>query len=121
MAGVTAQGATFTFNSFRGSVAGIAVEMPRAEVTNMTSVSNPSGLTVVVPTGEWSGGTIKVDFLTSNADPQTFVRQAGQLTFTSAGYSVSRRVVCESASVTAQAGDIIRGTLTFLMTDYTGN
>jgi hypothetical protein len=121
MAGVTAHGATFTFNSFRGSLAGISVEMPRAEVTNMTAAGDAKGYTFMVPTGEWSGGTIKVDFLTSNADPQTFVRQVGQLTFASAGYSVSRRVVCESASVTAQAGDLVRGTFTFLMTDYMGN
>jgi hypothetical protein len=74
----------------------------------------------MVPTGEWSGGTITVDFLTSNVDPQALVRKVGNLTFRSNGYSISRRVICESASIGAQAGELVRGSLKFLMTDYQG-
>jgi len=120
MAGATAQGATFSFLSFSGKLLGISVEMPTAEVTNMTAAEDSLGYTFMVPTGEWAGGTITVDFLTTNADPQSFVRQVGNLTFTSAGYSVTRRVICESASVSAQAGELVRGSLKFLMTDYKG-
>jgi hypothetical protein len=61
-----------------------------------------------------------VDFLNFNVDPQSLVRKTGTLSFASAGYSVGRRVVCESASVTAQAGELVRGSLKFLMTDYQG-
>jgi len=120
MAGATAQGATFSFLGFSGRLTGISVEMPTAEVTNMTAAEDGLGYTFIVPTGEWSGGTITVDFLTFNADPQSFVRKVGSLTFTSAGYTVSRRVVCESASVSAQAGELVRGSFKFLMTDYQG-
>jgi hypothetical protein len=125
MAGATAQGATFTFVttglSFVGKIVGISVEMPTAEVTNMTAVSDGLGYSYMVPTGEWAGGTITVDFLTTNADPQLFVRKVGNLVFSSAGYSISRRVVCETASVGGQAGELVRGSLKFLMTDYQGN
>lgn len=120
MAGVTAHGATFSFLNFSGSLVGISVEMPAAEVVNMTAATDALGYTFMVPTGEWSGGTITVDFLTSNVDPQTLVRRVGNLTFTSSGYSISRRVICESASVGAQAGELVRGSLKFLMTDYQG-
>jgi hypothetical protein len=130
MAGATAHGATFTFTAatstptvplvFSGKLTGISVEMPTAEVTNMTAATDGLGYTYMVPTGEWAGGTITVDFLTFNADPQAFVRKVGNLTFTSAGYSISRRVVCESASVSAQAGELVRGSFKFLMTDYQG-
>ncbi len=120
MAGATAQGATFSFLGFSGRLTGISVEMPTAEVTNMTAAEDGLGYTFIVPTGEWAGGTITVDFLTFNADPQSFVRKVGSLTFTSAGYTVSRRVVCESASVSAQAGELVRGSFKFLMTDYQG-
>ena len=121
MAGVTAQGATFSFLTFSGKLLGISVEMPTAEVANMTSASNRLGFVVMVPTGDWAGGTITVDFLTFNVDPQTLVRKTGTLRFTSAGYSVARRVICESASITAQTGELVRGSLKFLMTDYLGS
>jgi len=120
MAGATANGATFSFLGFSGTLTGISVEMPTAEVTNMTGVGAGRGYTVMVPTGEQSGGTITVDFLTINADPWAFVKLAGILTFTSPGYSISRRVICESATVSAQSGELVRGSLKFLMTDYTG-
>jgi hypothetical protein len=120
MAGATAQGARFSFLSFSGTLTGISVEMPTAEVTNMTAAGDGLGYTFMVPTGEWAGGTITVDFLTWNTDPQAFVKKVGQLTFTSSGYSVSRRVICESASVSAQSGELVRGSLKFLMTDYQG-
>jgi hypothetical protein len=120
MAGATAHGATFTFLTFSGKLLGISVEMPTAEITNMTAAGDGLGYTFMVPTGEWAGGAITVDFLTFNADPQTFVKKVGDLKFASAGYTVSRRVVCESASVSAQAGELVRGSLKFLMTDYQG-
>jgi hypothetical protein len=121
MAGATAHGATFSFLGFSGRLTGISVEMPTAEITNMTSAGNGRGFMVMVPTGDSSGGTITVDFLTINTDPWSFVKKAGVLTFRSAGYSISRRVVCESASVSAQSGELVRGSLRFLITDYTGN
>ena len=120
MAGATAHGATFSFLTFSGKLTGISVEMPTAEVTNMTAATDGLGYTFMVPTGEWAGGTITVDFLTFNTDPQTFVKKVGDLTFNSAGYTVSRRVICESASVSAQSGELVRGSLKFLMTDYKG-
>ena len=86
----------------------------------MTAATDGLGFTFMVPTGEQTGGTITVDFLTFNADPWTFVKKVGQLTFTSGGYTVTRRVICESASVSAQSGELVRGSLKFLMTDYKG-
>jgi hypothetical protein len=121
MAGATAHGATFSFLTFSGTVTGISVEMPTAEVTNMTAAGDGLGYTFMVPTGEWAGGTITVDFLTTNADPQSFVRKVGNLSFSSAGYSISRRVICDGASVGAQAGELVRGSIKFLMTDYQGS
>jgi hypothetical protein len=121
MAGATAHGATFSFAGFSGKLTGISVEMPTAEVTNMTGVAAGRGYTVMVPTGEQTGGTITVDFLAvNNTDPWSFVKMVGNLSFTSAGYSISRRVICESASVSAQSGELVRGSLKFLITDYSG-
>jgi hypothetical protein len=120
MAGATAHGATFSFQGIRFTLTGISVETPAAEVTNMTAATDQLGYTFMVPTGEWAGGTITVDFLATGVDPQTLVRKVGVLSFSSSGYSISRRVICESASTSVQAGELVRGTLKFLITDYQG-
>lgn len=121
MAGATAHGATFSYRGFTGKISGISVEMPTAEVTDMTAMQDGVGYSYMVPTGEWAGGTITVDFIASSQDPQLFVRTTGQLVFASSGYSISRRVICQSASVAAQSGEIVRGSFKFLITDYQGS
>lgn len=122
MAGVTAHGGTFFFGGFSGSVVGVSVETPTAEIADMSGIADAKGRTVLVPTGDWSGGTITVDYLRArnSIDPQGLVRGVGSLTFTSPGFSVSRRVICESASSEARAGELVRGSLRFRVTDYMG-
>jgi hypothetical protein len=126
MAGFAAQGATFTFagsrGNFAGAVVGIGVETPVAEVVNMTSPSDPSGYAVLVPTGEWSGGSISLDFIATGdtGDIQSLVRGIGQLTFSSPRWSVTRRAILESANMEARVGELVRGTANFKVTDYQG-
>jgi hypothetical protein len=124
MAGVHAQGATFTFAGYSAIVTGISVETPTAEVTDMTSAVAPLGTQAVVPTGDWSGGSISVDYVHAGRqaiDPQSIVRTRGQLRFSSTNYSVSRNAILESATTEARTGDIVRGTMRFRMTDYYGS
>lgn len=129
--GVIAQGATFTYTgtlpaggsvSFVGSVVGLSVETPQAEVVDMTAIDAPANVSMLVPTGSWRGGMIQVDYLkvAGGGDPQQLVRSYGSLSFASQNHSVSRNVACESASEEARAGDLVRGTLKFVLTDYTG-
>ena len=121
MAGVSAQGATFTFKGVQAIVSGISVETPAAEVVDMASAADPVGTIGMVPTGEWSGGTISVDYIHAGplqTDPQSVVRQVGQLAFVSPGYSVVRNAILESATTEARTGEIVRGTLRFRITDY---
>ena len=126
MAGFAAQGATFTFTGsrgeFKGAIVGISVETPVAEVVDMTSPSDPSGYAVLVPTGEWSGGGISLDFLatTATGDVQSLVRGIGQLTFSSPNWSVTRRAILESATTETRVGELVRGTANFKVTDYEG-
>lgn len=90
----------------------------------MASAADPVGAIVMVPTGEWSGGTISVDYIHAGllqTDPQEMVRQVGLLRFRSLGLSVARNAILESATTEARTGDIVRGTLRFRMTDYYGS
>jgi hypothetical protein len=126
MAGFAAQGATFTFagslGSFQGAVVGINIETPVAEIVDMTSPTDPSGYAVRVPTGEWSGGRVSVDFIATatNVDIQSIVRGIGPLTFSSPKFSVTRRCILESANTEARVGELVRGSVTFIPTDYSG-
>jgi hypothetical protein len=122
MAGLTAHGATFTFMSFVGNVTGISVESPVAELTDMTSAGHPAGFIVMQPTGAVSGGSITVDFLAKSgaAIPTSHVRQFGQLRFASLEFTYAVQAVCESASITAQSGDLVKGSMKFRPTDYYG-
>ena len=122
----SAHGATFTFagslGSFQGKIVGINVETPVAEVVDMTSPSDPSGYAVLVPTGEWSGGSISLDFIATPAtgDIASIVRGVGPLTFSSPNWSVTRRVILESANTEGRVGELVRGAATFRLTDYQG-
>ncbi len=122
MAGVTAHGGTFSFGGFSAAVVGVSVETPTAEIADMSGIQNTSSQIVLVPTGSWSGGSVTVDYLrrTATADPISLVRSVGTLTFSSAGFSVARRAILESASSEARAGELVRGTLRFRTTDYMG-
>lgn len=126
MAGVTAQGGTFAFSTtagtFTAAVTGLSVETPQAEVVDMTPIDAAADQVVVVPTGGWTGGSATVTYLHAGGgtDPQTIVRKFGSLTFASAGYSVSRQAILESATTETSVNDIVRGTLKFRFTDYTG-
>jgi len=120
MAGFIAHGATFSFNGIVAKVTGMSVESPVAEITDMTSVYDPAGSNVLVPTGAWSGGSVNVDYIADagGTDMQTVVRQVGQLNFGSSGLTVARQVILESASVDVRTAELVRGSLKFRLTDY---
>lgn len=140
MGAVVAQGASFSFTpggggglgkpkppaAFKGRVSRIEVETPTAEVIDATGVDDGSGAGVLVPTGAYKGGIIRVDYVANTGNGQgvanadSLVGWAGQLSFTATGYSVSKQCVCEAASSSAAAGDIVRGSIKFLMTDWYG-
>jgi hypothetical protein len=121
MAGVTAHGATFSFGAFSGSVVGVSVETPTAEITDMSGITHAKEACLLVPTGAWQGGSITVDFLYGGSgNPVLLVRSVGTVAFASPGYSFSFRAIVESVSLDAKAGELVRGTMRFRLTDYMG-
>lgn len=140
MSAVVAQGARFSFtpsggggvgkpaapSAFTGRVSRIEVEAPTAEVIDATGVRDPSSAIVLVPTGAYKGGMIRVDYIADTgagkgvANADSLVGWVGQLVFTATGYSISKQCICEAATSSAAAGDIIRGSIKFVMTDWYG-
>jgi hypothetical protein len=123
--GLTAAGGTFTFTSDKGSmtanVTGVSVETGTAKMANMSSSTEGAHVNVLVPTGEYEGGSIRVDYLrySGQVDPNSLIGGVGSAAFASQGFSVSKNVVLQNASEEAQFGDLVRGSLSFLWTDYT--
>lgn len=111
-----AYNASFSFSGFSGQVTGISVEAGTPEIVDMTGGSDPAGANVMVPTGDYRPGSITVDFLAGGSVPNTGTK--GQLSFSSAVYSIGRNVVLESVRVEARVGELVRGTMKFVMTDY---
>lgn len=122
----TGHGATFTFVSDRGTFSGgvtsVSVETPTAEIADVTGISDAASASVLIPTGSWKGGSVTVGFIatTATANVQSFVRGYGRLTFTSPGFSVTRQVILESGSSEVAVGEVVKGTMKFVMTDYYG-
>jgi len=123
MAGVTAQGATFTFNGAVAVITGLSINAPKAEIVDMTGINDAANLTVMVPTGAVGPGNVTVDYvhIAGGIDPQAVIGVRGPLVFGSPGYSVTRNVILESASTEVRSGDVVRGSLNFVMTDYYGS
>lgn len=111
--------ATFSFNGAVATVVGVQVETPSAEIVDMTGVGDNANAIVLVPTGAYTGGTITVDYL-ANGVPQAELGTVGPIVFTSSALSVTRRGILESATVEARTGELVRGTMRFRLTDYTG-
>jgi len=124
-----AQGATFNFvaskggSNFSGGVTKVTVESPVAEIADVTGLYDATNATVRVPTGAWTGGSITVEFVvlsTGSMNIDSLIGKTGNLTFSATGYSVSKNVIVESASSGATVGDVFRGTMKFIPTDYYG-
>lgn len=112
--------ASFSFSGLTGIVTDLSVETPSAVLADMSGVGSGARSQVLVPTGEWSGGSVTVGFMSAQ-DPQSLVGTKGQLTFSSPAYKVSRNVILESASSDVRVGEPVRGTLRFRVTDYYGS
>ena len=127
---VAAQGATFTFTAktggakFSGGVTKVSVEAPQAEITDVTGLYDTTKSMIRVPTGATTGGSIAVEFIvlsTGSMNIDTMIGKTGTLAFNTTGYSLSKNVIVESASSGASVGDIFRGTMRFIPTDYYGS
>jgi len=87
----------------------------------MTSITDTSDATVIVPTGAHSGGSVSVDFIAdaTGIDMQTLTGSYGVLRFTCyANYTVARHVVLESVSLDVRTAELVRGSMKFRVSDY---
>ena len=122
MARALANTATFSFMGATYFATGVSVDAPTPEIVNMTSVTNTAASAMVmVPTGAYTDpGKISVDCLGCR-DPSSLVGQVGEAVFTTTQATITRNVVCDSASTEGQVGSLLRLRFTLMPTDYNPN
>lgn len=123
MAGYVASGATFTFCGVRAIATRVSVESPTAEIVDMTPTDAAVNSTMLVPTGAWvgGGGTVDVEFLqtpTNAVSPLAAIGKVGVASFSGKTFVINNRAICETATVEAAVGDLVRGTMRLRFTDY---
>lgn len=111
--------ASFSFKGTSYTVTNVSVEAPTPEVVNMTSSTDPAGVLVMVPTGAYTApGKITVECL-GCSDPAGLVGQMGTAVFTTSLATISKNVVCDSASTEGRVGDLLRLRFSLMLTNYT--
>lgn len=111
-------GATLSFTGFTALVTSISVESPQAEIVDMTRPTDAVGVKRMVATGDiLSPAKIRVDYIrqSSSPDPLTYQGTSGALAITHAQFSLSENAIVESTSSELSVGDLIRGSLSFVV------
>jgi hypothetical protein len=127
---ISPQGTTFTFPGFTAHYTSISVEEPEAEVVDMTSVDTPLGQKRMVPTRDVSSpARMRVDYLRLQNTPKPMAItgaqgvNAGQTVTISFSHatagSFTVKGVLQSASSEFASGDLMRGSLTFVIDSST--
>lgn len=118
MAATLAQNSTFSFAGATYTVTSVSVEGPQPEIVNMSAKGGPVGQMKMVWTGSYtSPGRVTIDAF-GFTDPLTLIGEQGNAVFTTPAGSITRNAICDSASVDAQVGQVLRVRMTFMPTDY---
>lgn len=117
----SSQGSFLTFDGTTLTVTSVSVRAPKPEIVNVTSKDDPPGKIMMRPTGEFTEpGAIEVEAL-GFENPADKIGKHGQLTFSTAGGTISNQwVICSDVSAEARVGDLLRLRMAFTLTDYTG-
>jgi hypothetical protein len=102
------QKSTFSFNGSTYYVTSVSVDAPQPEIVDMTSATDGASTIKLVPTGAYtSPGKVSVEAF-GFGNPKSIVGTEGSATFTTQAGSLSVQAICESASVEAQVGQMLR-------------
>lgn len=96
----------------------VSVEAATPEIVNMTTYNAGKAAFTMVPTGSFtSPGKISVDCY-GFQDPSNLVGLVGNAIFTTSLGTITKRVVCDSASTDGQVGSLLRLRFALTPTDY---
>lgn len=102
------QKSTFTFGGFSYYVTGVTVDAPQPEIVNMTGMFDGVTTVNLVPTGGYSSpGKVTVEAF-GFGNPKSIVGMEGTAAFSTQAGSFSVQAICDSASVEAQVGQMLR-------------
>lgn len=117
---VSSQGLTFSFTGFTAGITSIAIEEAQAEIVDMTGTSDSPGVKRMIATGDiLTPAKIRVDYMrqASTPSPLSIQGMSGTLTIAHENFSVSETVIVESASTEISLGGVLRGSMSFVVTE----
>lgn len=115
---ISSHGVTFTFPGLTAHYTSISVEDPKAEIVDVTAVDDPPGTRRMYYTGDISSpGRVRVDYirLPNTPAPLLFAGRTGQLSIQHANINVTKNAILESATSEIAVGQMLRGTLDFVI------
>lgn len=115
------QGTSFTFNSTGYTVTSVRATAARPEVVDMSPYNHPVNTDpIVAQTGVLAApGSVDIELIGPQS-PLSMIGQLGQLVISGPVGSISKQAICEAAEVSAQVGDVVRGSARFIITSYQG-
>jgi hypothetical protein len=116
-----AQGTSFTFNSTGYTVTSVRARAAQPEVVDMSPISHPINTgPMLVATGAFLvPGSVEIELIGPQS-PLSMIGQTGQLSITGPVGGITENAICETAEVSAQVGDVVRGSARFLITSHSG-
>jgi hypothetical protein len=109
---------TFSFAGATYDVTSVSVEAPTAEIVDMTPNNAPVQQKLLVATGAYTDtGSIDVEAF-GFTDPKNLIGVAGQAVFATPLGTVTRIVICESASAEGRVGELLRLRFKLKPTDF---
>lgn len=115
------QGTTFKFNSVGYTVTSVRARAAQPEVVDMSPINHPNDTgPMIVPTGAYAApGSVDIELIGLQS-PLGMIGQTGELSITGPVGSITEQAICEAAEVSAQVGDVVRGSARFIITSYQG-
>ena len=112
-----AQGTSFTFNSAKYTVTSIRAQAAQPEIVDMTPRAHPLNTgPLLMATGAYSApASVEVELI-GNQSALAMIGTSGMLSITGPMGGISEMAICESVNVSAQVGDIVRGSARFTIT-----
>lgn len=113
-----AQGTSFSFGGGSYAVTSVRARGAQPEIVDMTPIGHPIGTDpLLMSTGAYTEpATVEIELIGA-ISPKAMVGQKSALAISGPLGSVSGMAICEAAEVSAQVGDVVRGSARFVFTD----
>ena len=112
-----AQGTSFSFGGASYAVTSVRARAPQPEIVDMSPIGHPIGTApMLVSTGVFTEPAAVEIELIGALSPVGMIGQKNMLAISGPMGVITSMAICEAAEVSAQVGDVVRGSARFVFT-----